>query len=532
MRRPLRTTLGVGVSAALATLVTLPAVAASPAPAAATSQAEVQDFLAGQLSKLGSSGTATVLVHGTDLAAAKRAVSTSGLQASTTFDKIGVVVARGTKAQIQEAGAQPGVTYLEGNQPIAFTQTTSNQATRGDEALTTLTGADGSALSGAGVSVGLIDSGVDPTHPYLTEKDGSSVVVSNNKVLCDPFEAACQVVNVPNSVDTDTLSVGGHGTHVAGIIAGRPTTLSDGAKLHGAAPGSKLVSLSTGAALVIVGADSALNWVLEHHAAPCGAGVAAAACPPIKVTNNSYGPSGGGEFDPQSATVKLQRALAAEGVMTVWANGNDGGDGSENLSNPPGQDPTGGIVSVASYNDLGTGTREGEVSDFSSRGKAGQQSSVPGHLRPRRPDHLVVPCLPRHLQHRSRPAERARRDGHRDVQHDQRYVDGGTAHRRHRRPAVPGGPGRDPHPGGELDEDHGAQVHLRCALRVRIAGHHVVRQGLRPRRRGRSGTVARALTRGQDATYGGAGFHGESAPLHAPPRPRHPGWSSSSRPRE
>ena len=227
------------------------------------------------------------------------------------------------------------------------------------------------------MSVGLIDSGVDPTHPYLTEKDGSSVVVSNNKVLCDPFEAACQVVNVPNSVDTDTLSVGGHGTHVAGIIAGRPTTLSDGAKLHGAAPGSKLVSLSTGAALVIVGADSALNWVLEHHAAPCGAGVAAAECPPIKVTNNSYGPSGGGEFDPQSATVKLQRALAAEGVMTVWANGNDGGDGSENLSNPPGQDPTGGIVSVASYNDLGTGTREGEVSDFSSRGKAGQQSSYP-----------------------------------------------------------------------------------------------------------------------------------------------------------
>ena len=38
--------------------------------------------------------------------------------------------------------------------------------------------------------------------------------------------------------------------------------------------------------------------------------------------------------------------------MTVWANGNDGGDGSENLSNPPGQDPTGGVISVASYNDL------------------------------------------------------------------------------------------------------------------------------------------------------------------------------------
>ena len=311
MRRPLRTTLGVGVSAALAAVLTLP-VTAAPSQAS-TQPARVQDFLAGQLGKLGPLGKATVLVHGTDLAAAKRAVGASGLTTSTTFGRIGVVVARGTKTQIEKARTQPGVTYLEGNQPIAFTAETSNQATRGDEALNTLTGADGTSLSGKGVSVGLIDSGVDPTHPYLTEKDGSPVVVSNNKVLCDPFEAACQVVNVPNSVDTDTLSVGGHGTHVAGIIAGRPTTLADGTSQHGAAPGAKLVSLSTGAALVIVGADSALNWVLENHAAPCGAGVSAAECPPIKVTNNSYGPTGGGEFDPESATVEAAAGAGRRG---------------------------------------------------------------------------------------------------------------------------------------------------------------------------------------------------------------------------
>jgi serine protease AprX len=95
------------------------------------------------------------------------------------------------------------------------------------------------------------------------------------------------------------------------------------------------------------------------------------------VINNSYGPSGGGTFDPNSATVKLQRQLAAEGVVTVWANGNDGGDGSANLSNPPGIDPTPGILSVASYNDLGTGTRDGAVSDFSSRGAAADASTWP-----------------------------------------------------------------------------------------------------------------------------------------------------------
>ncbi|MFD5828780.1 S8 family serine peptidase [Lentzea sp. NPDC060358] len=88
-----------------------------------------------------------------------------------------------------------------------------------------------------------------------------------------------------------------------------------------------------------------------------------------RIVGNSSGPSGGGAFDPESVTVKLQRQLVAEGVI-VWANGNDGGDGSANLSNPPGIDPTPGVISVASYDDRGTGTRDGGVSDFSSRGLA------------------------------------------------------------------------------------------------------------------------------------------------------------------
>jgi serine protease AprX len=185
------------------------------------------------------------------------------------------------------------------------------------------------------------------------------------------------VVKVPNSVDTDTISGGGHGTHVNGIVAGRPTTLTDGTQLQGAAPGASLVDISTGAVLLIVGADSALNWVLENHDHPCGASVPASTCPPIKVTNNSYGPTGGGAFDPNSATVKLQDALAAAGVVTVWAAGNDGGDGSSSLTNPPGQDPTGGIISVASYFDQDTGTRDGVVSDYSSRGAASDPSTWP-----------------------------------------------------------------------------------------------------------------------------------------------------------
>ncbi len=201
----------------------------------------------------------------------------------------------------------------------------------------------------------------------------------NLKSLCldeASTDTGC-VVDVAPNLDTDTLSVGGHGTHVSGIAAGNPVTLSDGTEVSGAAPGARIVSISTGAVLFIIGANSALNWVLEHHRAPCGPAISAVECPPIKVVNNSYGPAGGGVFDPNSATVKLQRELAEQGVVTVWAAGNDGGDGSESLTNTPGQDPAPGILSVASYFDRNGGVRDGEVSDYSSRGAADDPSTWP-----------------------------------------------------------------------------------------------------------------------------------------------------------
>jgi serine protease AprX len=364
-------------TAALATVALATPASAGLLPSGG-SLAPLQPWLSSQLGVLDTLTPTTVLVHGTDLAAAKDAVRAAGLRQVTTFDKIGVVVATGLPAQVQLVRAQHGVTYVEGNKPIEMFLSTSNKATRGDEARTTLQGADGTSLDAKGVSVAVIDSGVDPTHPFLQNADGTSAVVKNLKMVCDPLtESTCAPLDVGTSVDTDLLSVGGHGTHVNGIVGGRDVTLSDGTKMHGAAPGASLVDISTGAVLFIVGADAALNWVLENHAAPCGAGVPVSTCPPIKVTSNSYGPTGGGAFDPNSATVKLQRALVKEGVVTVWANGNDGGDGSQDLSNPPGKDPTPGIISVASYFDQNTGTRNGPVSDFSSRGKAGDQSTYP-----------------------------------------------------------------------------------------------------------------------------------------------------------
>jgi serine protease AprX len=325
-----------------------------------------------------STGAIPVFVHGTSLGAARQAVADTGLTLVTTWDKIGVAVARGTASQIAAVRTHAGVTYVEGDQPIRLSLSTSNVATRGEQTRAALRDGQGRPVDGQGVSAAIIDTGVDGRHPFFRNADGSSAVKLNLKNICGPLTDLGIPLPVPNDAcflnltainDTDTLSFGGHGTHVAGIVAGRDTTLTDGTHLHGAAPGATLVGLSVGAGLSIFGADSALNWVLDHHLNPC------AGCPPIKVSNNSYGPSGGGAFDPNSATTKLQRALAGEGVMTVWAAGNDGPDNS--ATNPPGQDPTPGVVMVASYDDQGTGTRDGTVSDFSSRGAAGHPDTYP-----------------------------------------------------------------------------------------------------------------------------------------------------------
>ena len=110
--------------------------------------APVQPWLSSQLGVLKAATPTTVLVHGTDTAAATKAVQAVGLRRVTSFDKVGVVVATGLPAQVQAVRSQPGVTYVEGNRPIEMLLSTSNKATRGDEARNTLTGANGTALDG------------------------------------------------------------------------------------------------------------------------------------------------------------------------------------------------------------------------------------------------------------------------------------------------------------------------------------------------------------------------------------------------
>ena len=272
------------------------------------------------------------------------------------------VVAVGPAAAVATLAGRAGVLRVDGDRPMAPTLATSHKATRSDLAAAAPATA---GSTGGGVSVAVIDSGIDGTHPFF-QRGGSSTVVANLKNVCGIELLPGQCFQQVPTNDTDTISGGGHGTHVAGIAAGVPVTTTNpsGAELRGSAPSAKLVGLSVGAAIGLLDAAAAQNWVLEHQRRPCAPadqqdGPIDAACPPIRVTNHSYGPvASEGEdqqFDEAAVSVQLQRALVAKGVTAVWAAGNDGGDGSFAATNPDAMDPTPGVVMVASYDDGQTG---------------------------------------------------------------------------------------------------------------------------------------------------------------------------------
>jgi serine protease AprX len=252
----------------------------------------------------------------------------------------------------QAGGAEPGAS--------------GTVASRASTARLQLVDRAGRPVDGRGTSIAVIDTGIDPSHPAFALPDGRSKVVRSLSVVpcivqqAVDSELSC-VTDVPNGIPTDA-GQGGHGTFASAVAVGNPMTLPDETHVGGAAPGARIVMLSATTALQ--GIDTAFAWVLAHHRQPCGAGVSANDCPPIRVVSASWGANG-------QVIAGLEKALLAEGVTTVWANGNSGGDGTTSTSNPdPAANPTPGILAIASYDDLGKGSRDGTLSPDSSRGQA------------------------------------------------------------------------------------------------------------------------------------------------------------------
>jgi serine protease AprX len=363
-RDPLRRLLAAVVAAAALGLY-------APAPAGAAPEAWIDPVVAH------AAGSTSALVHvraGHSLADAVEAARAAGLRTGSTYRTIGVFVARGRSGAFEELAHNAGIEAVEGNHRVRYFTDRSHEATRGQDLLDgAVTLPDGARLDGSGVGVAIVDSGIDGTHPDLDDR-----VVSNVKIVCpsNPTSVYVQPVTRPDHCidpaakttipmeDTDTPSAGGHGTHVAGIVAGTGEA-SDG-RFHGAAPGASLYGVSIGTVVTVENAVDGMQWVLDNHDE---------VTPNIKVVNNSWGTGTHARYSSapdhfHSAAWKMQEALVAAGITVVQAAGNTGGDGTAATTTPECVNPTPGVVCVANYYDRDAGVRDGNIDGSSSRGSS------------------------------------------------------------------------------------------------------------------------------------------------------------------
>ena len=209
-------------------------------------------------------------------------------------------------------------------------------------------------LDGAGVGVAIIDSGITAWHDDLSYSGSNpNVQVVNGQ----------RVVNFVDFVNGRAAAYddNGHGSHVAGIIAGNGHD-SYGVRA-GMAPAADIVSLKVldaNGGGYISNVIAALDWVVANHTQYN-----------IRVVNLSIGAPVTESYTTDPLTLAAKRVVDA-GVVVVTAAGNFGRNKVTGLVQygaitAPGNAPW--VLTVGAYNHEGTITRaDDQIAPFSSRG--------------------------------------------------------------------------------------------------------------------------------------------------------------------
>ena len=245
-------------------------------------------------------------------------------------------------------------------------------ALRADNQVTSRTG--GLPVSGQGIGVAYVDTGIDATHPDL--QFGRNVVQNVLFPLAEtPLEFSTDFmppVALEDQAFTDVE--GGHGTFGAAVVAG--TGQASGTFYGGIAPGAKLVGLVAGndVGLSTFAIVQAYNYTLVNQQRYN-----------IRVCNNSFGTTlADYPYDPFDPLNTATRTMHDRNIVVVFAAGNDGD--APNVINPFAVAPW--VIAVAAGAKQGLG----EPAGFSSRGNdngtgvdiAGQPADpyAPPNLRP------------------------------------------------------------------------------------------------------------------------------------------------------
>jgi serine protease AprX len=244
------------------------------------------------------------------------------------------------------SGDVPVVPFMD----VSAASTAADQVQKGQAGLLLGLGAI-PGVTGAGVTVAVVDSGIS-AHPALTGK----VIANVSKVSGDP----------------STADAHGHGTHIAGIIAGNSSAAKSVTSLYrgGIAPDVRLVNVR------VLGANgtgwtsdviAGIEWVIENRAKY-----------DIRAMNLSLGHP----VTEPSATDPLCQAVmkaTTAGIVVIVSAGNAGktADGTPILGGvtSPGNSPY--AITVGAMNTKGTVNRSDDVmTTYSSRGPTRFEQAV------------------------------------------------------------------------------------------------------------------------------------------------------------
>lgn len=213
-------------------------------------------------------------------------------------------------------------------------------------------------VTGAGIGVAIIDSGISP----VVGLDAPGKIINGIDLS---YDAA-----VPGLAFLDAF---GHGTHMAGIIAGRDAGADPQQPLSetfmGVAPDAHLINVKVADAVGAVDVSqiiAGIDWVIEHKDAP---GMN------IRVLNLSLGMHSNLSYLDDPLAYAAQRAWLA-GIVVVVSVGNDG-DGSGGVLNPA-IDPY--VIAVGAADTRGTkSVKDDVIPPFSSRGDGTRNPDLVAH---------------------------------------------------------------------------------------------------------------------------------------------------------
>ena len=278
-----------------------------------------------------------------------------GVLGGTRYRTLPMISVTTTKRRIAAISHLPSVRSLYSNRTFQWNLEPAARNLTGVERVrrnTELTNANrGLPVSGRGVTVAVLDTGVDGTHGDLSGRVVQNLKLADTQSLGVGFNYP---VAAPNLSNTD--QVYGHGTFVAGVIAGNGQ--QSAGKYAGVAPSANIQGLSAGdASLVFV--LSGLDYLLTNGAAFN-----------VRVVNCSF--SANTVFDVNDPVNIATKMLTDNGVNVVFSAGNTG-PGTDSL-NPYSVAPW--VISTGATDD------RGRLAAFSSRGDFGSPLFRPTLVAP------------------------------------------------------------------------------------------------------------------------------------------------------